>query len=147
LAGGSIGRALAFLPEDGQPGPLDVLRTEARALLEAVASNEATGRLAAAHAQAPTGARGHYSDLMDSLAVWIRDLGAVANGAATRIVNVDAGRELEKMAAALPRAAAGAPDAIRLVDEARSLARININPQLAVAHLLKELRRVLREDA
>ncbi len=144
LAQGSIGRALAFLPQDGKPGPLDALRAEARDLLATVATNDATARLAAAHAQSPTGARGHYSDLLEALTVWIRDLAAVANGAGDSIVNVDAARELASMAAALPAAAAAAPGAIRLVDEARSLARININPQLAMAHLLKELRRSLR---
>jgi DNA polymerase-3 subunit delta' len=144
LAEGSIGRALAFLPQDDEPGPLDALRTEARELLAAVADRDGARRLAAAHAQSPTGARGHYSDLLASLAVWIRDLAAIANDARDSIVNVDAVRELEAMAAALPAAAVKAPDAIRLVDKARSLARININPQLAMAHLLKELRQALR---
>jgi DNA polymerase III subunit delta' len=144
LAEGSIGRALAFLPQDGEPGPLDALRGEARGLLAAVAGNDAAARLAAAHAQSPTGARGHYSDLLAALTVWIRDLAAVANGAPDNVVNVDAVRDLETVAATLPAAAVAAPDAIRLVDEARSLARININPQLAMAHLLKELRRTLQ---
>lgn len=144
LADGSIGRALAFLPQDGEPGPLDALRGEAHRLLQAVASNDATSRVAAAHAQSPTGARGHYSDLLAALAVWLRDLAAFANDARDSIVNVDAMEELRAFAAALPAAAVAAPDAIRLVDEARSLARININPQLAMAHLLKQLRDTLR---
>jgi DNA polymerase-3 subunit delta' len=144
LAEGSIGRALAFLPQDGEPGPLDALRDEARQILQSVASKDAAARVAAAHAQSPTGARGHYSDLLAALNVWLRDLAAFANDARDSIVNVDAMGELEELATALPAVAVTAPDAIRLVDEARALARININPQLAMAHLLRQLRDTLR---
>lgn len=145
LADGSIGRALAFLPRDGEPGPLERIRLEASALLDAVAAESGAERLARAHQQAPSGARGSFSDVLDALTVWIRDLAAVASGAASAVANVDAADHLAELARRLPRAADGAPAAIRLVDETRALARFNINPQLATAHLLRELRRLLRD--
>lgn len=145
LSNGSIGRALAFLPRDGEPGPLEQIRLEARSLLDAVAADSGAERLALAHRQSPAGARGAFSDVLGALAVWIRDLAAVANGAAPVVTNVDATSHLAGLARRLPRAADGAPEAIRRVDETRALARFNINPQLATAHLLRELRRLLRD--
>lgn len=145
LGDGSIGRALGFLPRDGEPGPLERIRAEARSLLDAVASEAPADRLVAAHRLAPTGARGAFSDVLAALAVWIRDLGAMANGAGAVLLNVDAEAHLGELARRLPRAADGAPSAIRLVDETRALSRFNINPQLATARLLRELRRVLRD--
>ncbi len=144
LGEGSIGRALGFLPRDGEPGPLETLRADARALLDAIAADEAAGRLAAAHRRPVSGARGAFSDVLAALVVWLRDLAAVAVGA-PGIVNADARDHLARLAEALPHAADGAPAAIRAVDETRALARFNINPQLATARMLRVVRTALRD--
>lgn len=144
IAEGSIGRALALLPEeDGEASALEALRARGRALLEAAAARPATGRFAAALGTAPSAARGAFTELLDFLSVWLRDLGAVAAGAPELVVNMDALEELEALARRLPAAAAAAPEAIRLVEEARKLAYGNVNPQLTLAWLLRSLNRTL----
>ncbi|HEX7117403.1 MAG TPA: hypothetical protein VF212_01360 [Longimicrobiales bacterium] len=142
LAEGSIGRALAFLPVDGQPGPLEEIRQKARSLVAAAAGSPIR-RLAAAHQLPPAGARGTFVDTLDFLALWLRDLAAVAADAEDVVVNTDALDFLRDLARRLPTAGAAAPDAIRAVDEARALAHGNINPQLILAHLLATLHRTL----
>jgi DNA polymerase-3 subunit delta' len=145
LAQGSIGRALGFLPVDGQPGPLEALRMQARDLLSAAAASSAVPRLAAAHALPPAGARGVFTELLDALALWIRDLAAVANGAEDALVNHDHLNPLRDLARRLPAAAAGAPRAFLALEEAQALAQGNVNPQLILASLLPALHRALKE--
>ncbi len=139
LAQGSIGRALGFLPLGDQPGPLEDLRRQARALLEAAASGTPARRAAAALNVAPAGARGAFSSVLEALATWVRDLGAVAAGAPELALNSDAVPDLHALARKLPRAAAGAPLMLRHVEEARQLAYGNVNPQLILATLLNRL--------
>lgn len=143
LAQGSIGRALAFLPNGEEPGPLEALRQEARNLLRAAATTTAHKRIAAAHAASPAGARGAFSDTLDFLALWIRDLAAVANGAGTLVVNTDAQDALTELARRLPAAGAHSPAAIRAVEDARALAYGNVNPQLILYRLLTSLHNIL----
>lgn len=148
LSEGSIGRALGFLPtEDGEPGHLERLRSEARELLGAAAAGSSLRRLAAAHALPPTGARGHFGGTLEFLALWIRDLAATAAGAGDLVVNIDARAALEALAQRLPAAAAGAPAAIRAVDEALALTQINVNPQLLIHRLLTEVHHALHGRA
>jgi DNA polymerase III subunit delta' len=139
LAQGSIGRALAFLPGKAGPGPLQEIRDAARSLLEAALDPAATPRLAAALAESPAGARGTFSDTLEFLTVWLRDLAAAATGAHAVIVNADATDWLAGMARQHPHAAAGVPAAIRDVERTVQLAQLNINPQLALAGLLREI--------
>lgn len=146
LAQGSIGRALAFLVDPGEEGSLEMLRVQARDMLEA-ATGEPRQRVAAALAQRPAGARGAFSDVLQLLIVWIRDLAAVTAGAEDRIVNVDAGPALQDLARRFPNAHVAAPEAIRLVDEALALSRINANPQLTLNWLLGSINRTLRDAA
>jgi DNA polymerase-3 subunit delta' len=143
LAQGSLGRALAFLPADGEPGALEVLRMEARELLAAATSNNSAPRLSAAHATAPAGARGAFLDTLDFLTVWVRDLAAAAEGADDLIVNQDASRWLKELAARHPMAAARAADAVHEIEATRGLTTFNINPQLALADLLRQLSALL----
>ncbi len=143
LAHGSIGRALGFLPSDGAAGPLEEIRQQARSLLEAATAEQPTARFAAAHAVGPTGARGAFSDVLDALAGWLRDLSAVASGAPELVGNIDAGDWLSKLARRSPGASTGAAEALAAVEEARRLAYGNVNPQLTLAWLLPELGRVL----
>lgn len=142
LAEGSIGRAIGFLPVDGEPGPLEALRRDARAFLAAALDASPVRRLAAAHALSATGARGTFYDTLEFLTLWLRDLAATAAGAEELVVNADALDFLRDRARQLP-AASAVDGAMRAVDEARALAYGNVNPQLILADLLKALRRAL----
>lgn len=144
LSEGSIGRALAFLPEDDEAGALEALRIQARDLLEAATAATATSRLAAAHALPPSGARGAFLDTLDFLSLWVRDLAAAAEGADDLIVNADARTRLSNMAKTLPRASSGAVEALKHIEYARGLTTFNINPQLALASLLRSVGSSLR---
>ena len=144
LSEGSIGRALAFLPHNGSPGQLEEVRAHARALLEAAVQPKPTDRLAAALAVGPAGARGLFADTLDLLAVWIRDLAAVASGAVELVVNIDATENLRVLAGNLPAASQGAPIALRSIDLARGMTRSNLNPQLTLTWLLREIGQALR---
>lgn len=139
LSQGSIGRALAFLPANGEPGALETLRQEARALLAAATSPSATPRLTAAHATAPAGARGAFLDTLDFLTLWVRDLAAAAEGADDLILNADATRWLKDLAVKHPGAGRGAADAVHSIEHMRGLTTLNINPQLALASLLQQI--------
>ncbi len=143
---GSIGRALAFLPVDGEPGPLEEVRVHARELLDAAVHTKAVDRLAAALAVGPAGARGIFSDTLDLLALWIRDLAAVASNAAELVVNIDAIEHLRVLSGRLPRASQGAPLALRSIDLARGMTRSNINPQLTLAWLLRDIGQALQQQ-
>jgi DNA polymerase III subunit delta' len=145
LSEGSIGRALAFLPNDGAPGQLEEVRIRARELLEIAVQSKPASRLAAALAVGPAGARGVFADTLDFLALWIRDLAAVASGALDLVVNIDATEHLRGMAGRLPVACPGAPLALRSIDLARGMTRSNLNPQLTLAWLLREIGQALRE--
>lgn len=144
LSEGSIGRALAFLPDDDEAGALEAIRQQARQLLEAATATNAALRLTAAHSIAPSGARGSFLDTLDFLALWIRDLAAAAEGADDLIVNADARTRLSELAKQLPRASAGAAEALRHIENARGLTTFNINPQLALASVLRSVGHALR---
>lgn len=139
IAQGSIGRALAFLPVKGAPGPLDEIRLAARGLLEAALQPDATARFAAALAESPAGARGAFSDTLEFLSTWLRDLAAAGAGAPEVIVNADATDWLNNQARRHPTAVAGVPHAIREVEATIQLTQLNINPQLALASLLRRV--------
>lgn len=143
LAQGSIGQALAFLPVGDEPGPLEALRIAGREMLEAAVARNPLQRLTLAHDTSPAGARGAFSNTLDALAVWLRDLAAVANGAEAHVVNIDALDFLRGLARRLPHAASTVPDALRAVEEASALAQGNVNPQLIIARLLTALHAVL----
>ena len=140
LSGGSIGRALAFLPD----GPLEDLRQSARAMLEAALAGEPAARLAAALGQAPAGARASaYLGTLDFLATWLRDLAAVDTGAEEVVVNTDSLSWIRARVRDRPGVAAGISGALHAVEEAASLSTLNLNPQLTTAWLLKEISREL----
>ena len=135
IAEGSIGRALGY----GADGALEELRQQARDLLAAALDSDEAARLQAAHRLPPAGARGAFSDTLEQLARWIRDLAAVASGAEETVINVDASdwlRAHANPAIAGPRAA----EAIAAVETAMDLAQGNVNPQLVLADLLRSLR-------
>jgi DNA polymerase III subunit delta' len=140
LAQGSIGRALGFVPRNGADGPLEEIREAAKHLLEAALDRSAAPRLAAAIALSPAGARGAFSDTLEFLTIWLRDLAAAGAGAEDAVlVNADAAGWLHDQARRHPRAARGVPAAIREVERTLQLAQLNINPQLALAGLLRQV--------
>jgi DNA polymerase III subunit delta' len=143
LAQGSIGRALGFLSRKGQDAPLEELRESARRLLQAALDTSAAPRLAAALAESPSGARGAFSDTLEFLTLWLRDLGAVAAGAPELVINVDAEDWLQSVARSHPAVVAGVPAAIRCVESTIQLTQFNINPQLALGSLLRAMARSL----
>lgn len=143
IAQGAIGRALGFLPDDGAPGPLEEIRQQARAMLGAAAASTPAARFAAAHATAPAAARGAFSDVLESLLLWLRDLAAVATGSEAALINADAHDDLADLARRLPGAGTDVPAAVDAVDEALALARGNVNPQLLTASMLGRIHRAL----
>lgn len=143
LGQGSIGRALAYLARDGEPSRAADLRKEAREWLEAAVEPDPIRRFAVAHRQRPVGARGAFGETLDSLALWLRDLAAVAAGANGEVVAVDAAEKLEQIARSVP--AERIPEAIRRVEAARDAGRINANPQLTLATLLNDLATTLHD--
>lgn len=142
LGQGSIGRALAYLSRNGEESHAMEVRQRARAWMEAALNPRPHVRYAAANAEKPGGARGAFADGLDALALWLRDLAAVAAGAEEDVVNMDAIDRLRKLA---PYARADSiPEAVALVEEAREGGRINANPQLTLAWLLNRLAGILR---
>lgn len=143
IAQGSIGRALAFLPVRGAPGPLDEIRLAARDLLHAALQPDGAARFAAALAASPAGARGVFSDTLEFLTTWLRDLAAAGAGADEVLFNADSAEWLRAHADRFPAAVAGVPLALRDVEATIQLTQLNINPQLALGALLRQIHRRL----
>jgi len=144
LSGGSIGRALGFLPDGDAEGPLDTIRRDAFRLLRAAVERGPADRYALALAQKGSGGRGLH-ELLVALGGWIRDLAAVAAWPEARVLNVDARSWLLDTArkhAIHPDLAASSLDHVEL---ARDAAAGNANPQLLLGNLLNDLNRTLVE--
>lgn len=146
LGQGSLGRALGFLPQGGEPGPLEELRRRAFRVLEAAIASQGAGAHGVALGFPPAGARG-LVELFTFVEEWIRDLGAVAAGAADRAFYPDAAKRLSAMVESCSILAADVPMALPAVETARELARGNVNPQLVVSGLVRDLRRALLRQA
>ncbi len=147
LAEGSIGRALAFLPDDeGEPGPLEQLRRAAYRVVRASLDPRGGHRDGLALEHGSVRAR-RLADLLYFVDAWLRDLGAVASGAGDAVLNRDAAQELARLAgeAAIPPAHLVA--ALARVDEARVMARGNVMPQLVLKQLMNRLHRLLHTPA
>jgi hypothetical protein len=146
LGQGAIGRGMGFLPDGERPGPLESLRRQAFALLEAALSDGRGAAFAAALERGSSGAR-KLIDLFAFLEDWLRDLAAVAAGAEDRLISEDARTRLQETVARLSLPPAAVTSAYPAVEEARELARGNVNPQLIVTRLLTRIRRSLRASA
>ncbi|HEX2203886.1 MAG TPA: hypothetical protein VHG91_11335 [Longimicrobium sp.] len=142
LSEGAVGRALRLLPTSGGAGVLQRQRETGRALLEAATSASGADRFAAANAVAPAGARGEFTAGLEALALWLRDLMAVAAGAPEQVAYTADPAFLAGIAkkGVSPE---GVASAILRVREAQELASGNVNPQLILAGLLRGLRRDL----
>lgn len=141
LGRGSIGRALTFLPDDGDGTAAQESRDLALGWLEAALEASPTSRYAAALHQRPIAARGAFADTLDAMTLWLRDLAAVAAGAEGHVVELEAMDRLRPLADRIRPERI--PAAIALVEEARDRGRINANPQLTLASLLNRLARSL----
>lgn len=142
LSQGSIGRALGFLEEDGEPGPLEQLRQDAFHLLRAALAAERGPVFEKALSFPVAGAR-TLGDLFSFVEEWLRDLAAAATGEGDRILNQDAREFLLRIAREKEVHPARAAEAVEAVERARIRARGNVNPQLIVLGLLTELRTAL----
>ena len=142
LSQGSPGRAMAFLPSDGELGPLEDLRRRAfDIVLGATTPNRGPGyRLAASF---PSTRARQLIDLFTFVEVWLRDLAAVSAGADNLIINYDALSRLKKHVNEADILPSRMPHAFPAVERARELARGNVNPQLIVSGLVRDLRQAL----
>lgn len=143
LGQGSPGRALAFLPEDGELGPLESLRRRAFEIVGAATSVEGAAGHALAMSFPPAGAR-TLIDLFNFVEEWLRDLAATAAGADALVIHRDALPRLQQYVSERSIEAVCVADAFAAVERARELARGNVNPQLVVSGLIRELRSTIR---
>ncbi len=141
LSGGSVGRALGFLPEGGEDGPLERIRKEAFHLVRSALSPGNGDRYARALGYPPAGGRG-LLEVLGFVEGWLRDLSAAAVGAEEEILNQDARSWLRKTSEGIHPV--GPARALTRVEEARRQAAGNVNPQLLLAGLLLDLNRSLR---
>jgi DNA polymerase-3 subunit delta' len=137
LSGGSIGRALGFLKEGDEDGPLEAIRQEAFFLLKATLDGS-EARFSRALEYDPFGARSLH-EVLTSLQSWLRDLAAVAEGMDVRILNVGAREWLTKATRDRDLHPAYLARAGQVVSEARERAAGNVNPQLLITRLLFDL--------
>lgn len=146
LSQGSIGRALRLLPDGEGDGPLAQVRTQALDLLRAALAPSPVGVFQVSLTYGATGARG-LMDLFESLEEWLRDLALAASGNegpwSDPATNGFFSEVLQRWEIHPPRVAG----AVELVDEARTLASGNVNPQLVVFDLVMGLRRALLPES
>lgn len=138
LSEGSIGRALGLLPVDGEPGPLEKIRQDAFHLLSAAVTGGPGDRFAQALGYPPAGARGLH-ELLSFLETWLRDLAAMATDAKAPPLNRGAREWLLKTVQAHDIDPVRAARALEHIEEARSAAAANANPQLLLTRLLVDL--------
>jgi len=142
-AHGSIGRALGFLPDqEGDPGPLERLRSEALRLLEAALAPGPADGFRRALEHRPWGARGLH-DLLYALEEWLRDLAAVMAEADQQVVSRERADHLRLLARRAGLAPSAPSRALRPLEDAHLLARGNVNPQLLMNGVVAGLRQAL----
>lgn len=146
LSRGSVGRALGFLPEDGELGPLESIRRQAFDLVVAATAKQASEGYSLALRFPPAGAR-KLLPLFAFVEEWLRDLAAAAADADDLVFNRDALERLKKHVAHAEIRAVDVPVAFSYVEAAREFARGNVNPQLVVNGLMRDLRASLVERA
>ena len=142
LSQGAIGRAIRFLREDGEVGPLEQIRAQAGNLLQAALAPTLAAEFRTSLDFQVTGARG-LMELFDFLEEWIRDLALMASGAEGTGFNHDESRFLEDLILRWSIHPTQAGRAMEAVGEARLLAAGNVNPQLVTFGLLNGLREAL----
>lgn len=142
LSEGSIGRALGFLQDGEATGPLEAVRQQAFHLLKAALDPRSGARFGHALSFPPAGARGLH-ELLTSLEGWVRDLAALGVSEEASILNNDGRAWLLRMVRTRVTSPARPARALRAIEEARTRAAGNVNPQLLLMELLSELHREL----
>ena len=145
LSQGAIGRALGFLPDGSEKGPLEALRRKAYALVDAALKESPGAGYSTALSYSPAGAR-KLMDLFAFVEEWLRDFGAVASGAGDAVFNGDARPRLEEIVSRSGIAPSDLALAISAVEEARVLAHGNVNPQLVISGLIRSIQRRVRHQ-
>jgi DNA polymerase III subunit delta' len=139
-AQGSIGRALRLLPRGSDTGEAARTRSRGRDLLLAAISSGEVPRFATAQAQAPTGGRGEFTQELEALGSWLRDLAAVAAGAEAQVPDEEALGTLRRAVQHYSIHPLSAATAAERIEPALELARGNVNPQAIIATLLARIR-------
>jgi DNA polymerase-3 subunit delta' len=142
LGMGSIGRSLGFLPDGEDEAPLAALRQQALKVIEAALAPGRGPSYTTALAYSPAGARS-LVELFSFAEEWLRDVAAVAAGAEHGVLGQDDLEHLRRMVEESGVEPADAAAALPALEEARELARGNVNPQLIVSGMLRRLRRSL----
>ena len=133
---GSVGGALRLLGDGDTPGGT---RAAARELLIAALASTETNRYVAATGQKPFGGRGEFTEVLEALGEWLRDLMAVSAGASHEVADPASIQLLERAVARRGVGPLGAAAGLERVARAQELAQGNVNPQLIVADLLRGL--------
>jgi len=144
LGHGSPGRALGFLPDGEEPGPLEALRQRALEIVTAATAPRRSAGYTLALGFPPAGARS-LTALFAFVEEWLRDLAAVATGADA--LNEDARQTLERRIGEAGLAPFDLARAFGSVQRARELALANVNPQLVVSGLVRDLQAELPASA
>ncbi len=139
LGRGSIGRALGFLPNEGDPGPLEALRTQAFELLTAASDTDAGAVYRKSLELGATRSRG-LMPLFELLEDALRDLSATAAKASGGLINSDREELLERIRERRDIHPVTVTRAFRHLEEAKELVAGNVNPQLILAGLLTGIR-------
>jgi len=142
LGRGSIGRALGFLPNEGEPGPLEVLRTQAFELLTAASDTDAGAVYRKSLELAATRSRG-LMPLFELLEDALRDLSATAARTSQGLINTDREELLERIRRGRDIHPLTVTRAFRHLEEAKELVAGNVNSQLIVVGLLTGIREEL----
>lgn len=142
LAGGSIGRALGFVPDGEEAGALEVLRQDAFRLLRAATAKSPGAGYQRALGTPPSGARTLLA-LLEFVESALRDLATVAAGAPDAMLSSDARDFLVKVARENSLHPTYMAEALECVERAKEMAAGNVNPQLIVAGLTLDLREAL----
>ena len=130
-AHGSLNRNALVQLANGAPGTLlgsenrDGATAAARAMLEAAQTRDLAGIYAAALSSGSSGARGAFTDSLESLTVLLRDVSR------------------EAVAVGDDRTSRNAAAGVDTVEDARGMAHGNVNPQLIAADVMLDLARRL----
>jgi DNA polymerase III subunit delta' len=142
LSGGSVGRALGFLGDGADDGPLEQTRKSALRLVNAALSPRDADVFQEALGFKASGARG-LMELLAFIEIWLRDLAAAASGVEDVIRNRDAVAWLVRKAEERQVHPSGPSRALAAVERARGEASGNVNPQLLLTGLMLDMRRAL----
>jgi DNA polymerase-3 subunit delta' len=142
LSKGAIGRALGFLRDGEEIGPLEQTRNHAQELLSAALGTGPEGAIQAAMSFKPVGARG-LRDLLNFLEECLGELARAASGLPPAAGTPNGDGFFHDAVERWGIRPASVPAAMDRVEEARALAAGNVNPQLLIFGLLHDLRKEL----